>query len=624
MLVLACQPSAQWTEGVTGQDGRAIQTLTLKNVPGGSRVWFQELFDNHEITEGPVAQIHHYQGTSFYFDIPEGAGSTVTLCYKGRPLPRHSWAPEGFVLQRPGKKDLPIPVSYTFAQKPDAPVDDAVFTTNYAVQPADLIPRPKQVQYGDGPSVNLNRVPASMNVLEEDHPAGWYRIRIESDGAAHLEAGRPEDLRYAATTLEKLPDQVPEMTVEDWPDFQLRGFMLDVVRDFRSKEEVFKILDIMASYKLNLLHFHLGDDESWCLEMKPLPELTTYGAHHELPDWDLQESRSLKPQASGRIGTDTYYSQEDYKDILRYAWERGIAVVPEFDAPGHSRAAVKSTQAYEKRTGDDTFRLQDPADTSHYWTAQDFTDNVLSVELPGVYKFFEMVFDEVIRLHKEAGVPLWAIHIGGDEVPSGAWEGKDRSAQKDFFTRNILDLAQEKNLKLAGWQEMAQGLPEDTAERLKKQVLFINAWSTRGKKASIPYELANAGFPVLLSNVQHCYVDLAYSPAPEDRGLHWGGYVNERSSFALQPWHITDDPLEHPENIVGAEALLWSENIRCLDHATYQMLPKALGVWERAWNASPDWPTDQAFEQDFDQFYSIIVAREMPWWDARGFCYKKR
>ncbi|MBQ9194673.1 MAG: family 20 glycosylhydrolase [Bacteroidales bacterium] len=82
--------------------------------------------------------------------------------------------------------------------------------------------------------------------------------------------------------------------------------------------------------------------------------------------------------------------------------------------------------------------------------------------------------------------------------------------------------------------------------------------------------------------------------------------------------------LEHPENIVGAEALLWSENIRCFDNATYQMLPKALGIWERAWNSHPDWPTEEAFKADFDRFYSIVSAREMPLWDRAGYCYKKR
>ena len=124
-----------------------------------------------------------------------------------------------------------------------------------------------------------------------------------------------------------------------------RGFMLDVARDFRTVDEVLAILDLMAEWKLNTLHFHIADDESWCLEIKGLPELTEYGAHHELPDWDLQETAALKPTCNGRIGYSTYYTAEEYMQILRYAWERRIRVIPEFDTPGHSRASIKAMQA---------------------------------------------------------------------------------------------------------------------------------------------------------------------------------------------------------------------------------------------------------------------------------------
>jgi hexosaminidase len=174
--------------------------------------------------------------------------------------------------------------------------------------------------------------------------------------------------------------------------------------------------------------------------------------------------------------------------------------------------------------------------------------------------------------------------------------------------------------------------------------LFVNAWSTQGDNIELTYQLANDGIPVLLSNVQNCYVDLAYGDGPEEIGLNWGGFVDERKSFALQPWKIyesvrwegIDTPVDwkanavgrpvltHPENIVGAEALLWSENNRSLANVTYQMLPKAVGIWERAWNAAPDWPTDEAFAADFNRFYSILVKKEMPAWSAAGYTYKQR
>ena len=609
LLVAACaQPSVEWVEGPTGENGRASQTLVLKNMPKGGRVWFQELFDNHKITAGPVEQIHHYQGTSFFLDIPQSG--TLTVSYEGRPLPRRSWAPEGFVLQVMGKLDRVLPIEYKFLDREGTPINASWFAASYEPAMGDIIPRPKRI-YEPGEAH-----------AEESHPKGWYRITFDSDGTAQVESQDEAGAVYAQATLAKLPKETKGIVIEDWPVLGLRGFMLDVVRDFRTKDEVFKVLDIMASYKLNLLHFHLGDDESWCLEIPKLPELTAFSGHHELPDWDLKESKALKPTANGRIGNSTFFTEKEYKEILQYAAERQIAVVPEFDAPGHSRAAIKAMQAYEKRTGDDTYRLQDPADTSHYWTAQDFTDNVLDPDLPGVYKFYGVVFDEVIRMHQEAGVPLPGIHIGGDEVPDGAWAGRDRKRVKDTFTRGMVQLAQERNLKLAGWQEMVENIEPETLEALKKQLLFVNAWSTLNERADLPARLANAGIPVLLSNVQHAYVDLAYSDDPDDIGLNWGGYVDERKGYALPVYSYPG--LQKPENIVGAEALLWSENIRSLDNATYQMLPKALGVWERAWNPCTEWKDEEEFQKDFNEFYSIIVKKEMPLWDAKGLNYKKR
>ena len=594
MLTASCThvPTAEWTEGPADSDGRALHTLVLSNVPEGSRVWFQELFDGKTSVEGPT--MNHYQGTSWYIDIP--TSGTVTLKYYGRPLPRHSWAPEGFVLQQKGKPDVPIEVNYHFLEQPETAVPLDGFVCQYEAQSADIIPQVKRVKYGTEP-------------LEESetHPAGWYRITIGEDGEPKVEADDEDGAFYAQITLDKLTRPLHPKTIEDWPNMSYRGFMLDVVRDFRTVNEVLQIIDLMASWKLNTLHFHLADDESWCLEIKDLPELTEYGAHHSLPDWDLQERLALKPTANGRIGNVTFYTTEEYKQILRYAWERRIRVIPEFDTPGHSRVSIKAMQAYEQRTGDTSFRLQDPADTSHYWSAQDFTDNVLSVYLPSVYKFYSTVFDEVIRLHQEAGVPLLAIHIGGDEVPDGAWSERDRHEMKEIFTNNMLDLAEARGIRLAGWEDIARNLEPETQERLKRSLYFLNVWNTNGIE----------GFPVVLSPAAYTYLDLAYSDSPNEIGLSWAGYVDERKTFALQPKDYTGD-------IIGVQAQLWSSQLRSFDDVTYQMLPKVLGVVERAWNAYPDWPSNETFTTDFDCFYSIVNAKEKPLWEEKGYLYKRR
>ena len=603
LFATACshKPLAEWTEGAADADGHALHTLVLHDIPEGSRVWFQELFDGKTIVEGPA--MNHYQGTSWFIDIPQSG--TVTLKYYGRPLPRHSWAPEAFILQQKGRSDQPMEVQYHFLERSKTEKDEAGFACDYEVQPADIIPQVKRVKHGtDVPAVET--FPETSPKTESPqivHPAGWYRITIGEDGVPKIESDDEDGAFYAQTTLAKLPRPLQPMTIEDWPDFQYRGFMLDVVRDFRSVDEVLEIIDLMASWKLNTLHFHLADDESWCLEMKDLPELTEYGAHHALPDWDLQEISALKPTANGRIGNETYYTAEEYKRILRYAWDRRITVIPEFDTPGHSRASIKAMQAYERRTGDSSFRLQDLADTSHYWSAQDFTDNVLSVYLPSVYKFYGTVFDEVIRLHQEAGVPLPAIHIGGDEVPAGAWSGRDRHEMKELFTNGMLNLAEARGVLLAGWEDIAKGLELETEERLKRSLYFLNVWNTDGVE----------GFPVVLSPAAYTYLDLAYSDAPDEIGLSWAGYVDERKTFALQPENYKGD-------IIGVQAQLWSSQLRSFDDATYQMLPKALGVAERSWNAGKEERVDDAF----GHFYGIIVAREMPVWEKKGYVYKKR
>ena len=585
LFAVACSrvPTAVWTEGTSQDDGRALHTLVLNDVPKDSRVWFQELFDGKTYVEGPV--MHHYQGTTWYIDIPKSG--IVTLKYYGRPLPRHSWAPAGFILQQRGKQDQPMEVTYHFLEMPETEVSN--FACTDEVQSGDIIPQLKRIHYGSEPME-----------ASEIHPAGWYRIMIGEEGRPQIETEDEDGAYYAQTTLSKLPRPLQPMTIEDWPDYRYRGFMLDVVRDFRSVDEVLKILDLMASWKLNVLHFHIADDESWCLEIKDFPELTEYGAHHALPDWNLQETKALKPTANGKIGNVTYYSSEEYKRILRYAWERRIAVIPEFDMPGHSRASIKAMQAYERRSGDSSFRLQDPSDTSHYWSAQDFTDNVLNVDLPSVYKFYGKVFDDAIRLHQEAGVPLLAIHIGGDEVPDGAWSGHDRHEMKELFINNMLDLAEARDIRLAGWEDIAQGLEPAAQERVKRSLYYLNICNIDGIE----------GFPVVLSPAAYTYLDLAYSDAPNEIGLSWAGYVDERKTFALQPKN-------YKGHIIGVQAQLWSSQLRSFDDATYQMLPKALGVAERAWNASPD-------SVDFERFYSIIVEREMPAWEREGFVFKKR
>lgn len=664
VLCSACvgkAPSVVWNEGAAGEDGKATHEIILRNVPAGSRIWFARIPQRLDMAPDAPATIHFYKGNSFYFDVPEHDGKELTLRYISDYLPRKSWAPEGFVLQRnpySAKDCTEIPVTYNFIEREGTEPDARWFSADCDLMAADMIPSVKKAEYGEG-ELAKPESPEVRVVPQDGHPEGWYHIVIDAEGAV-MEAADEDGLFYAKVTYGKLPERLPAVEITDWPDLPYRGIMLDVARNFLPKEDVCKIIDILASYKVNHLHFHIVDDEGWRIEIPQFPELTGFASRHALPvicdsdddpfvaKGDLYEPDGLMPGTSGRISPSAsgtgFYTQEDYKDIIKYGWERRIRVVPEFDTPGHSRAAIRAMEAYERRTGDGSYRLHDPADTSKYVSAQSFDDNVLEVTYPGVYKFMECIFDNVIAMHKDAGVPLPAIHIGGDEVAYGAWSGRSRVEMKDLFVGRMIDIADSRGVKLAGWQEITQNIKPETAAKLSSRLYFVNAWSTQGKNIELPYKLANEGHPTLLSNVQNLYIDLAYSDGPDETGLTWGGYVDERKTFALQPYNVYHSSrwsgvdtsvsvygaeagmmtLEKPQNVIGVQVQLWSENLRGIDNFTYSILPKALGAFERGWNAAPVWPDDEAFFADWNRFYSIIATREFPIYDAQNLRYKRR
>jgi hexosaminidase len=620
------------------------------------------------------ASIEHVSGT-LYRVIPEADtdGKDMILSYHARPLVNQCRAPEGFFLQKKGGKPVPVEISYNFlpAEKVNSfdwnPVAVGVF---------DMIPRLKQVEERKG-KTNIQYVAISDIEYDSDQVPGWYRITL--DGKIHIEAADWEGGSNAVATLHKLRQNagdfnVPNCVITDWPDMPYRGFMLDISRNFTRKDDLLRLIDILADYKVNRLHLHFGDDEGWRIEIDGLPELTSYGAFRGIPelqeDGSIKEPDALQPTYCASLDRNDkdspangYYSHADFVEILTHAWEHGIRVIPEFDTPGHSRAAVKSMEIRAERTGDKTYLLSEPEDASEYESVQDYTDNVINVALPSTYAFFGKVFDGFIAMYKEAGVPLEAIHVGGDEVPDGAWTGSpacralmetngktDIGWLKDYFLNKVMDLAEERGLKLAGWQDICQGIEPATLERLKKDLAFANLWTVSHGRDELAYQFANDGIPVVISNAPNCYLDFAYNYGKEERGHSWGGFVDERRTFSLLPYDTYrsvrwDDygkmldisqadagktPLlpEARKNIIGVQGQLWAETIRSFDHVTYYIFPKALGLFERGWNATPSWEgtrasDDPAFTEDFDRFFSIITDHEYPYYESLGIAYHR-
>ena len=433
LIVSSCstRPEVIWTEGEKDlESGAAIHTLKVINAPEGTdwKIWLTSNLIRAEVAEGTQGEITLFHGCLYQMTPYEHTGKDLVVTYKDIPLQRHCWAPEGFVLEHKGEY-TPLKVTYEFLPSEDIP-DFPYNQTETNVW--DMIPSLKSVVPSEGKTI-VEVIPDAAIVAEAPE-IGWYRITL--DGTCTIEAADEDGAFYAKVTLENMirnagSNVLPNLVIEDWPDFSYRGFMLDISRNFTTKKNILKLIDLLAHYKASVFHLHFGDDEGWRMEVPQFPELTTFGAHHAMPekmsDGTYEEVDCLMPSYNGSIDpkdmTSTangYLTVEDYIEVVKYAWERRIKVIPEFDTPGHSRAAIKAMEAYAKRTGDDTVILHDPEDTSRYCSVQYYRDNAINVAMPSTYKFIEIVFDHIIACHEAAGAPLDAIHIGGDEVPLSA------------------------------------------------------------------------------------------------------------------------------------------------------------------------------------------------------------
>ena len=668
----ADKASVVWIEGEADPQTRlATHTIIVKNAPEGTdwALWLSSNHIDYKPVEGSQGTIELFHGCYYKMTPSERDGKDLVVKYMDDALQRHCWAPEGFAIEQDGKMTA-LEVKYEFLPYeniPDFPYNQV------ETEVWDMIPSLKNVTPAEGTTVV-----AQMPEVEivPSCKAGWYKIVL--DGECKVQAADEDGAQYAKVTIENMKrnagsDELPNLVIEDWPDFSYRGFMLDISRNFTNKENILKFIDLLAHYKVSVFHLHFGDDEGWRVEIPEFPELTTYGAYHEFPYKDengnYTETNYLLPSYNGSFdpkdmtsSANGHLTKEDYVEIVKYAWERRITVIPEFDTPGHSRAAIKAMEAYAKRTGDDSFLLSDPEDASEYCSVQYYRDNALNVAMPSTYKFIEVVFDRLIAYHKEAGAPIPAIHVGGDEVPGGAWVGsepcqkimKERGwdnieLMKSYYIENVLDIAESRGVKISGWQELVMDLEDHVYERMKKNLYSVNFWHTGSGNDEYPYKYANDGVPTVLSNMTNTYVDFAYTPDKTERGLSWGGFVDERRSFSLLPFDIYrsvrwDDhgrirdisklpegktPLKAKENIIGVQAQLWTETVRSFDHVTSYVFPKVCGVFERAWNASPSWEgttvaDDPAFMAELDRYYSTVVSHEMPYYEAEGVAYRHR
>lgn len=494
-------------------------------------------------------------------------------------------------------------------------------------------------------------------------------VHIKGQTTAGIFYGIQSLLAIQQNDLEKTDRIIfPFIDINDHPRFGYRGFQLDVGRNFQSKETVKKVIDVLATYKINTFLFYLTEDEGWRLEIEGLPELTEVGGqrqHTSLSEAALHPSYGSGPFPfkEGSYGSG-FYTKDDFIEILKYAKQRHIKVIPEVNLPGHARAAIKSMEkrfnkymALGDKEEANRYRLIDPDDKSVYSSAQSFKDNVACVCRESVYRFYEKVIDVIMAYYEEAGVPLEYFHVGGDEVPNGPWtaspicdkliektEGLKAENLHTYFFKRTVDILKERNLTVAGWEETALKKENDQIVVNKEfsggnvvPYVWNNLWGAQ----DLGYKLANAGYPVVLCPVTNFYFDLAYDKHPEEPGLYWAGFVNTRNAYEYAPFDvfyttIRNDSYYTPidqrsafkdmerltaegaKNILGIQAQLWSETIKGPLMLEYYLFPKLLGFAESAWAKEREWESidddalrNKKIDEGWNQMANSIGKNEM-------------
>ena len=549
----------------------------------------------------------------------------------------------------------------------------------------DVLKAASDMELTTGQSPRPGMITLRLGAVEEIanhtvHHAEAYRLDISLERGIVITGATPAGVFYGLQSLRSLIDPeayqhsadlivLPAVSMADAPRFAYRGMHLDVARNFQSKSSVERLLELMAFYKLNKFHFHLTDDEGWRLEIPDLPELTEVGARrgHTLDESDrLFPSLGSGPFPDEHPGSG-YYTAEEFVDILRFAKERHIEVIPEIDVPGHARAAIVAMKARYRRLlqageeAPDALLLSDENDASVYQSVQMWNDNVIDVCLPSTYVFLEKVIDELVVLFRRADMPLRIVHTGGDEVPTGVWTASPACAtlgEEDlhtYFLSRFHEILEKHNIRLGGWEEIALRKEQRNgvttrfphpafADRSFIPYVWDNVWGWGSEH--LGYELANAGYDVVFSNATNLYFDLAYDKHPEEPGYYWAGFVDTFDSFSFMPLDLYKNaseglmgqPIDRTttfgtrtrlsvrgrEHVLGIQGQLWAENARSQEAMEYLVFPKLLGLAERAWSPQPAWARvendeqrAQGLQSAWNEFANRLGQRELPRLDAR-------
>jgi len=482
-----------------------------------------------------------------------------------------------------------------------------------------------------GVKQNAAGLPLHLSIVSnKDKVIGSYSLTVTDKNITIVGVdgnGVFNGLQSLASLVTVGESRIPMIEVADEPHFAFRGMLVDVARNFHSKEFILKLLDQMAAYKLNKLHLHLGDDEGWRLAIPSLPELTDIGAKR---CFDVTEENCLISQLGAGVDENSsvsgYYSVSDYHEILQAATARHIQVIPSLDMPGHSRASIKAMtarykkfMALEDEAKAKQFLLEDFEDNTQYSSVQFYSDNTINACLESSYDFVIEVMTQVKKIHANAGQPLTRYHIGADET-AGAWlespackafvANNDQGVTKmselgAYFIERVAGILSDLDIETAGWSD---GM-EHTRVNNMPAIVQANAWDTLawGGHEKV-HRLANRDWQVVISSPDVLYFDFPHEADPKEHGYYWASrHTNTEKVFQFMPdnlpvhaefWldrednaYVADDTkatLAPGKKFLGIQGQLWSENVRTDDMVEHKVFPRLLALAERAWHLA-DW-----------------------------------
>lgn len=433
-----------------------------------------------------------------------------------------------------------------------------------------------------GPSISFEKC-AAMAAEE-------YSIEVNGNGVTVKSSGRAGEFYAIQTILQMMPAEVyrdvtnkesglmlkswklPFLRISDKPRFEYRGSMFDVSRTFFSKEYMLRHLDFIAYHKINKLHWHLVDDNGWRIEIKKYPKLTQVGA------WRGKDCALPPAYNSGSEPYGGYYTQDDIREIVKYASERNIEIIPEIDLPGHSRSIAVS---YPEILCNHDKDIQ---------SVQGEVKNVFCVGKESNYKILENIFKEIAALF-----PSQYINIGGDEVATSNWKycpdcqavmkkmGYTSESQLlGYFVNRLDKIVHKLGKKMGGWHDIVVG--DISGDDL------VVAWKSKNAMDAL-----NKGFRTVMQPAEYCYMDMKYT-LPE-RGHTWAAIVSTENVYSLDPTGTFPMTDEQKKLVVGPQAGLWTEMLFFPPHfSEYQMFPRLCALSEVGWT-----PQEQRVFADFDK-----------------------